>query len=52
MRSNKKRRKLEKKNRKLENQFAREMSHGMYDDYESFTSDMVEMTGSRRFDKY
>ena len=52
MRSNKKRRKLDKKNRKLENQFAREMSHGMYDDYESFTSDMVEMTGNRRFDKY
>jgi hypothetical protein len=52
MSKGKKRRKLDKKNRKKEDKFAREMSHGMFDDYVSFENEMRNMTGSRRFDKY
>jgi len=50
--SKKKRRKLEKKNRKLDDKFIQDISGGMFNDYAQFETDMKELTGSRRFDKY
>lgn len=50
--SRKKQRKLAKKNRKADNKFIQEISGGMFNDYAQFESDMKELTGSRRFDKY
>ena len=50
--SKKKQRKKDKKRRKAEEKWVREMSGGNYNDYAEFESAMVNLTGSRRFDKY
>lgn len=48
----KKSKKLSKKNRKKERRFVEEFSHSQFHNYKEFETAMVNMTGSRRFDKY
>lgn len=48
--SKKKRKKLEKKNRKKNDEFIQRFTSDEYNDYMKFEEDMLELTGSRRFD--
>lgn len=50
--SRKKDEKRRRKHKKMELEFARELTGQDYSDYAMFEADMAEMTGSRRFDKY